>query len=110
MYGPDGAQMAASGSSSVSDRDGEVSVQALSSGTFTVVTSAYRVSGSVAGDAAHGAYILSLVQTPGAITVAAGDSGGPLINGDQQSGTIDVGELDVWSFTANAGDSIVVRM
>src|SRR5204862_304263 len=38
------------------------------------------------------------------------DEGGPLIDGATHSGTIDIGDLDLWSFTANADESIVVRM
>lgn len=33
-----------------------------------------------------------------------------MTNGYQHAGTIDVGDLDLWSFSANAGDTIVLRM
>jgi hypothetical protein len=42
--------------------------------------------------------------------VSPGDDGGPLTNGTLNVGTISVGDLDAWSFTANAGDSVVVRV
>src|ERR1035441_3908055 len=56
-----------------------------------------------------GAYRLYFVQLPGAFVVPAGDDGGSLAHGGNYDGTIQVGDLDLWSFTANAGDRIVLR-
>src|SRR5262249_54844717 len=38
------------------------------------------------------------------------DEGGPLTNGAMHTGTIDKGDLDVWTFDANAGDRIAVNI
>jgi hypothetical protein len=81
----------------------EIAVTAASSGTFTVIV-------DDAFGAATGTYRLTLAQTGSAVTVSPGDQGGPLTNGAMQTGTIDVGDLDVWTVTANTNDAIVVRM
>jgi hypothetical protein len=47
-----------------------------------------------------------MTHTPGPITVSANDQGGPLVNGALHTGEILKGDLDVWTFTANAGDRI----
>jgi hypothetical protein len=102
LYGPNGALLEAYGSSSVAS---EVSVRATNSGTFTVVAGDF--SSFYAGS---GGYRLTLAKTGDAIVTSAGDEGGPLTNGVMHTGAIDVGDADIWSFTANTGDSIVVRM
>src|SRR5262249_5321995 len=65
-----------------------------------------------AGDSTNdtGGYRLHLAQSPGAFTTAAGDEGGALGNGVTQPGTIHIGDLAMWSFTANSGDGIIVRI
>jgi hypothetical protein len=57
-----------------------------------------------------GDYRLTLAKTGSAVTVTAGDQGGPLTNGALNSGTLTVGDLDVWTVAAGAGEAIVVRM
>ena len=47
-----------------------------------------------------------MTHTPGPITVSPGDEGGPLTNGATHTGEIVQGDLDVWTFTATAGDRI----
>ena len=54
--------------------------------------------------------MLHLAQIPEAFIVPAGDEGGPLTNGGNSTGTITLGDLDMWSFTANKGDSINLRL
>ena len=39
-----------------------------------------------------------------------GDEGGPLTNGANATGTITLGDIDMWSFTANTGDNINLRL
>jgi hypothetical protein len=51
-----------------------------------------------------------MVHTPGPITVSPGDDGGPLTNGATHTGTITLGDVDVWTFTANAGERITVHI
>jgi trimeric autotransporter adhesin len=82
----------------------EIAVTATNSGTFTVIVD------DEFGTSATGTYRLTLAKSPGTFFVAPGDEGGPMTNGVMNTGTIDVGDLDVWTFTANAGDAIVVRM
>jgi hypothetical protein len=80
-------------------------VIAPTTGVYTLV-----VSTADAGNDATGTYLLTLVHTPGAFAVPAGDEGGGLTNGANHTGTLHLGDLDPWSFTAAAGDSIVVNI
>jgi large repetitive protein len=47
---------------------------------------------------------------PEAFVVSPGDQGGTLTNGAVTTGTNSLGDLDMWSFQANSGDNIVLRM
>src|ERR1019366_5866741 len=47
---------------------------------------------------------------PEPFIVPAGDEGGPMTNGGNYAGTITLGDLDLWTFTANTGDSIHLRL
>ena len=82
----------------------ELSGTAASSGTYSVTVD------DAAGTTASGTYQLTLALTGHAVTVPGGDEGGPLTNGQRHTGAISVGELDVWTVTANAGDAIVARI
>src|SRR5207249_1569838 len=84
----------------------ELAVTATNSGTFTVLVSDSQ---TFFFDATL-AFRLHFAQFPGAIVVPAGDEGGPLTNGGNHDGTIQLGDLDLWSFTANVGDRVVVRL
>src|SRR5262249_18313125 len=53
---------------------------------------------------------LHLARAPGSFIVPPNDEGGDLINGATHSGTIHVGDLDMWSFAASANDGIVVKV
>src|SRR5262245_18619279 len=57
-----------------------------------------------------GTYRLTMTHTPGPITISPGDDGGPLTNGSMHTGEITNGDLDVWTFTATAGDRIGVTI
>ena len=82
----------------------EIAVTATNSGTFTVIVD------DANGVSATGMYRLTLARSPGIVTITPGDEGGPMTNGAMHTGTIDAGDLDVWTFNANSGDAIVVRM
>ncbi|MDQ8203750.1 hypothetical protein [Pelagicoccus sp. SDUM812003] len=73
------------------------------SGTYTVL---------VTDDHEHhpGSYILRLARTPQAFLVPDGDEGGPLPNGLPQYGSIAWGDLDLWTFDANEGETIVLSI
>ncbi|MCU0786470.1 MAG: hypothetical protein MUF81_20985, partial [Verrucomicrobia bacterium] len=81
----------------------EIAITATNSGTFTVVVS------DNAGTQTN-SYRLTLAKTGAAVAVAPGDEGGPMTNGLMHTGTINVGDLDVWTVAATNGDAIVVRM
>jgi hypothetical protein len=51
-----------------------------------------------------------LAKTGSPVTISAGDEGGPLTNGVTHTGRIGVGDLDVWTVAAAAGERINVRM
>jgi putative lipoic acid-binding regulatory protein len=98
IYGPNGALLdSATGAYNAQ----EVEITATNSGQFLVL---------VEGDSGSGAYRITLAQSPGAITVAPGDEGGPLTNGFTHTGVITVGDLDVWTFNACAGDIINLQL
>ncbi len=100
LFGPGGAQLA-TGNGVVA---AEIVNTASNSGTHTIVVD------DVLGTSATGAYRLTLARTGSAVVVSPGDEGGPMTNGVMHTGTINVGDLDVWTVSASAGDAIVVRM
>jgi hypothetical protein len=100
LHGPTGALLKTAGDNST---DHLIAYMATNSGTFTVLVSSFY--GGVAGT-----YVLNLAQIPEPFIVPAGDGGGTLTNGANSTGTITLGRQDLWSFTANKGDSINVRL
>src|SRR5262245_47606576 len=48
--------------------------------------------------------------TRATVPVSPGDEGGPLTNGATHTGAIAMGEVDVWTFTANVGERIAVHI
>ena len=82
----------------------EIAVTATNTGAFTVIVD------DAVGTTATGTYRLTLAQVPGAVFVAPGDEGGPMTNGVMHLGTVLPGDLDLWTFNANTGDSLVVRV
>jgi hypothetical protein len=101
LYGPDAALLDAVGGYPVDDD--LIAYTATNSGTFTVL-----VSSAVTGDS--GTYALHLAQIPETFIVPAGDEGGAMTNGGNYDGTITLGDLDMFTFTANTGDSINLRL
>jgi trimeric autotransporter adhesin len=100
LYGPNGALLKTAGGNSP---DWELAYTATNSGTFTVLVSSYYAGNT-------GTYVLHLAQFPEAFIVPGGDEGGLMTNGGNFAGTLSLGDLDMWSFTANAGDNIVLRL
>src|SRR4029079_10284067 len=111
LYGPDGALIETQPTQAPGggSRDELISRRLTASGTYTVVVSEthFYLSTSVS---TPDTYALNFARAPGEIQTSPGDEGGPLINGTKSNGTIDIGDLDVWSFTANSGDSIQLRV
>lgn len=100
LYGPDGSFLAQDFNAGAA----EVSVRATNSGTFTVVMA--DGNSSLAG---IGNYRISLARTGSQPLISTADEGGSLTNGTTYAATIETGDIDAWTFTANAGESMVVR-
>ena len=100
LYGPNGALLKTAGGNSA---DWILAYTATNSGTFTALVSSYYQGNS-------GTYSLHLAQFPEPFIVPAGAEGGLMTNGGSFSGTLTLGDQDMWSFTANAGDNIVLRL
>ena len=85
----------------------QISVTAAQTGTYTVVvgTSDFNAMTNGIGD-----YRLTVAKVPGAFAVSVGDQGGVMTNGAEHTGTIPMGDLDMWTFTATAGDAIALSV
>ncbi len=101
LYGPNGALLA----TATDSQDDPIAYTATNSGTFTAL-----VSSSNDGDLYSGTYTLYLAQFPEPFIVPADTQGGPMTNGGNYAGTNKLGGLAMWSFSANTGDSINVRL
>ena len=102
LFGPDGRLLVSGTSDGTTDADID-NYTATNSGTFTVLVSSWYTTQS-------GTYALHLAQVPETFIVPAGDEGGPLVNGANATGTINLGDIDIWSFTANKGDNVNLRV
>ena len=80
-------------------------IVAPATGTYLVLVGSFD-----SGVDGTGTYQLTMTHTPGPITVSPGDEGGPLANGAMHTGAISTGDLDVWTFTATAGERIAVHI
>src|SRR5437667_234198 len=94
------------GNSSTGQGAADIAATAPTSGTYTVIVGSY-LSGYYDGT---GSYQLTLAKGPGAVDVSAGDEGGPMTNGATNAGSIYLGDLDTWTFTATQGDFIALSM
>ena len=103
IFGPRGALLGTAAGSGSGDNDAYVSIRATNSGTFTVVAQSYYVNN-------NGPYTLHLAKAPGAFVVSPGDEGGALVNGASNPGNLTLGDMDVWNFTASAGENVFLRM
>jgi len=95
LYGPNGALITAGSGRPVAS----LSEPLTADGTYTVV-----VADGTAGGAQTGDYNLYFAQMPGA------HEGGVLPNGGVVSDAIDLGDLDSYTFTATAGQSVQIRV
>lgn len=87
---------------STGDIDAGVSFRATLSGTYTVFVTSYYAG-------AEGDYLLGVAKAPGAFQTAPGDEGGAMVNGLRYSGRTELGDVDLWTFTATQGHTVVVR-
>jgi hypothetical protein len=102
LYGPSGAVVDISPVSLVAT---EVIVRAPSSGEYLLVAGDTSSGWSGTGD-----YRLTSAKTGSPLTISPSDEGGSLTNGLTHVGSIETGDIDVWSIEARAGESIVARM
>src|SRR5438034_1842288 len=85
----------------------QIAVTATTTGTYTVIVGTNDGFGR---NEDTGGYLLTLAKGPGAFATSAGDEGGALTDGATHAGTIYLGDLDQWSFTATQGDYIALSM
>src|SRR2546426_929451 len=85
----------------------QIAATAPTTGTYTVIVG---TNDGVGRNNDTGSYLLTLAKGPGAFTTSPGDEGGDLTNGAIHAGTIYLGDLDQWSFTATQGDYIALSM
>ena len=102
LFGPDG-KLLATGTGAGSTDAYIDNYTATNSGTFTVLVSSWYTTQS-------GTYALHLAQVPETFIVPAGDEGGAMTGSTNYFGTIKLGELDIWAFTACTGDSINLQL
>ncbi|MBY0373514.1 MAG: hypothetical protein K2Q23_05935, partial [Bryobacteraceae bacterium] len=96
LRGPDGAVVTFGQNNTVARIDRTLN----QTGTYQVV-----VSSNDTGNDNGGSYRLILAKT-GAFVVPSGDDGGSISNGGTVNGTITTGDVDIWTFTATAGQTI----
>ena len=92
----------ASGGSSSSTSSARLDYISESSGTFSLQVDSALAAGT-------GNYRVDFVRLPGAVAIPAGETGGPLDNEASSEGAIAVGDLDVWTFSADAGNLVELR-
>jgi hypothetical protein len=101
LFGPNGALL----DSAFGVVAAEVAFRATNSGRFIVLAA-----DQTSGFAGSGNYRLTLARTGSPLAISANDEGGPLTNGTIHTASIEVGDIDTWSLTASAGESMVIRM
>jgi hypothetical protein len=105
LLGPDGSQLGSAGDQ-FSGNAAEIDARATSAGVFSILVSNY----TGFQQSGPGSYVLTVVKTPGPYSTSAGDEGGPITNGANHSGVIQIGDLDIWTIQANLNDSITVSI
>ena len=101
LWAPNGEVLASTSGTDAAAIDGAV---ASVTGTYLVLVGSFD-----SGFDGTGTYRLTMTKTPGPITVSTGDQGGPLTNGANHTGEILQGDLDIWTFTATAGERIALH-
>lgn len=102
VWAPNGAQLGSTSGVSAAALDGIV---APVGGTYLVLVASFN-----SGLNGTGAYRLNIAKTSGPVKVSGGDQGGPAVNGAIETGEIVRGDIDVWTFTATAGQRIGVHI
>ncbi len=103
LYGPAGPLLLDSGANNAQAAQ-ELALTVTNTGVFTVI-----ITDSNAGNPDDtGTYRLHFFKFPG--TPVAADDSGALRNGADHLTAITIGDLDGWSFAANAGESVILRI
>ncbi|MCA9465175.1 MAG: thrombospondin type 3 repeat-containing protein [Nitrospira sp.] len=103
LYSPSGTLLTSTwngNAAGIKCHQGSVTCQLTETGTYSVVVS----QGNPNNLAPTGPYNLYFVRLPGA------SEGGALPNGSSVSDSIDIGDLDSYTFAATAGESIQLRV
>ncbi len=95
LYNPTGGFVLAGSGQNV----GRLDVLAGATGTYTVV-----VADGSTFHSAVGSYDLHFVRAPGA------NADGPLHNGGVDAGVVELGDIDSYTFSVNAGENILLRV
>ena len=101
LYDPNSVQV----TSNLGGNSTDIFHQAQMDGTYTIEVLDFDATPN-----GTGTYKLYLAKIPGGFTIPAGDQGGPLSNGGVNSGTIDLADLDMWTFSANALDNYIISV
>lgn len=83
----------------------DISASLTVGGTYTVVVQDGNSDVTGSGD-----YQLYFVNVSQSFTVPSGDQGGELTNGEVHAGNIGLADMDVWNFSANAGDTVRIGL
>jgi hypothetical protein len=100
LYGPDGKLLM---NFIDNNSDNFFTYQTTNNGTFALLVDSTYASYS-------GSYRLRLAHIPRAFVVPPGDEGGALRNEIWQEAILDPGDIDLWTFPANQGDSFRVSV
>src|SRR5947199_110103 len=87
----------------------QICPSAWSSGVCSVIVGTNDGTVSARNDDT-GSYLLTLAKGPGTFATSTGDEGGAISNEATPEGTIYMGDLGQWSFTATQGDYIALSM
>lgn len=101
IYNPEGVLMGNMSATS------EFTLTATNTGTYTLLIADGN---NGWGRIGTGEYRYTIAKTSGPITVLPGDEGGNLTNGVSQVGTIEVGDIDAWTFNLCAGDGFALQL
>jgi hypothetical protein len=103
LYDPNGVLIREGLAATSAENDTVVSAPATNSGTYRVIAQSYYYSLS-------SPYVLNLAKIPGSYLTSGGDQGGTLTNGLANLATNSLGDLDIWTFSANTGDYLTLRV
>ncbi|MEE2732533.1 MAG: pre-peptidase C-terminal domain-containing protein [Pseudomonadota bacterium] len=101
VYDPFGKEVGSNWGNTAAD----LTFQSPLAGQYTVV-----VKESTADVVDTGSYDLYFTSAGQPYITPPGDHGGPLTNGGVHSGSIDLADIDAWSFSAEANDTVLIQV